>query len=701
MADSEHTTSEARLFTPLEDGVFLLRSFEGVEQLSHPFKFTLNLYVPNKKKPQVEFDKVLGKEFTIECDIYSREKEKRTGEYRYFSGICFELTEGIQDYDFTAYTAEIVPKVQLLTLQARSRIFQQKSVPDVLKEVLPNSGVEYQIVGDFEKREYCVQYRESDFDFASRLMEEEGIFYFFKYAKSGHTMVVANSPLKNPKVQEPYLVDLDPTEGGTRRAAHISAWAKSQRLRSGKYALWDHHFQLPTTNLEATKTTQDTANAGKVTHKLKVGGNDDLEIYDFPGGYARRVDGINASGGEEPSKLQTLFSDNQRTVKIRMETETAEAILIHAASNCIHFAGGHKFSIEESDASKGFKGDGEYVLTEVRHNAEVAVGYRAGEKEKFSYQNTFICIPQQIDFRPERKTRRPTVMGVQSAVVVGPSGDEIFTDKYGRVKVQFRWDREGKSDANSSCWLRVATSWAGKQWGAIHIPRIGQEVIVDFIEGDPDAPIIIGSVYNPNTMPPYGLPDNKTQSGIKSRSSKEGSPDNFNEVRFEDLKDKEEIYVHAEKNFVRVVENDDSHKIGFDKKDPGDQTVEIFNNHKLTIGGPGCKEGSQTTEIYKDRTATVKTGNESLKIEQGDQTTNVSLGNQSTKLDAGKSETEAMQSIELTVGQSSIKIDQTGVTIKGMIISIEGQVQTQVKAVMTQITGSAMLQLGGGITMIG
>src|SRR5258708_5730117 len=282
MSDSDNQGSQARLCTPLEDGVFLLRSFEGTEQISRPFKFTLNLYCPNKKKSQVEFDKLLGKEFTVECDIYSREKEKRTGEYRYFTGICFELTEGLQDYDFTSYTAEIVPKFQLLSLQARSRIFQQKSVPDVLKEVLPKTGVEYQIVGSFDKREYCAQYRESDFDFASRLMEEEGIFYFFKHEKSGHTMVVANSPLKNPKVQDPYLVDLDPTEGGIRRAAHVSAWAKSQRLRSGKYALWDHSFELPNANLEAKKTSQDTAKVGKVSHKLIVGGNDELEIYDYP-----------------------------------------------------------------------------------------------------------------------------------------------------------------------------------------------------------------------------------------------------------------------------------------------------------------------------------------------------------------------------------------------------------------------------------
>jgi len=324
-------------------------------------------------------------------------------------------------------------------------------------------------------------------------------------------------------------------------------------------------------------------------------------------------------------------------------------------------------------------------------------------------------------------TPKARVDGTQTAVVVGPAGEEIFTDKYGRVKVQFYWDRQGKKDANSSCWVRVGTSWGGKQWGATHIPRIGQEVVIAFEEGDPDQPVIVGSVYNANLMPPYTLPDNRTQSGIKSRSSLKGDAETFNELRFEDKKDSEEIYFHAQKDFNRVVENNDTLKVGFLKKDKGDHTIEIFNNHSLKVGCPEADEGSQTVEVYKDRTETLKTGNEKLTVEQGNRDVNVkmgndthkidqgnrdvkidmgndslkiSMGNQTTKLDLGKSETEAMQSIELKVGQSSIKIDQTGVTIKGMMISIEGQVKTDVKGVMTTVNGDGMLTLKGGLTMI-
>jgi type VI secretion system secreted protein VgrG len=291
------------------------------------------------------------------------------------------------------------------------------------------------------------------------------------------------------------------------------------------------------------------------------------------------------------------------------------------------------------------------------------------------------CIPYGSKFRPARVTPEPTVQGPQTAIVVGPKGEEIFTDKFGRVKVQFHWDRLGKKDDNSSCWVRVAQPWAGKNWGAIFIPRIGQEVVVDFLEGDPDQPIIIGSVYNALQMPPYDLPANKTQSGLKTRSTKNSGSANFNELRFEDKRESEDIYFHAEKDFHRVVEHDDDLQVG------NDQTIVIQNNRTENV-----KKGDETITIEKgNRETTIKVGNETLTI---------STGNQTTKISLGKSETEAMQSIELKVGPSSIKLDPTGVTIKGMKIMIEGQVQVDVKGVITNINGSAMVNIKGGITMI-
>jgi type VI secretion system secreted protein VgrG len=511
--------------------------------------------------------------------------------------------------------------------------------------------------------------------------------------------------------------------------------------------------------------------AGTVGHPLKVASNDQLEVYEYPGLYAQRFDGVTPGGGDRASDVQNIFDDGTRTATIRMQQETSRSLLIHGFSTCRQFASGCKFTLD-----RHFNANGSYVLTQVEHFASVGDFYTTGQDSSRLYSNTFRCVPVALPFKPVRITPRSRVEGPQTAVVVGNSGDEIFTDKYSRVKVQFPWDRQGQNDANSSCWVRVATLWAGQQWGIIHIPRVGQEVVVAFEDGDPDRPIIVGSVYNAATMPPYTLPDNKTQSGYLSRSTLNGTTDNFNQLRFEDKKDSEEIYFHAEKDFNRVVENNDTLKVGYDKSDKGDQTIQIFNNQNNTIGGGGSNcadgsqslsvwnsqnntigaggskcadgsqsikvfnnqtlivgdsqapEGSQTITIYKNRIETVKTGNETVTIEQGNRSVTVSqgndtheisqgnrqvtvdmgndtltikMGNQTTKLNLGASSTEAMQSITLKVGQNSITIDQMGVSIKGMMIKIEGQVQTEVKGLMVQVSADAMLQAKGAITMIG
>jgi type VI secretion system secreted protein VgrG len=301
-------------------------------------------------------------------------------------------------------------------------------------------------------------------------------------------------------------------------------------------------------------------------------------------------------------------------------------------------------------------------------------------EEAFRYTNRFACIPSALPFRPPRVTPVPGVRGVQTATVVGPAGEEIFPDKYGRVKVQFHWDREGTDDVNSSCWVRVATYWAGNQWGAVHIPRIGQEVIVDYVEGDVNHPIIVGSVYNADMMPPWTLPDKKTVSGYKSRSSPHGTAHNFNMLSFEDKKGSELVHAQAEKDLQTLVKNDESREVVHDRTTviKHDETQTVTNNEKITV----------------------EQGNQTIELQMGNQSTQIKMGNQTIKLDMGKIETEAMQSIELKVGQSSIKIDQMGVTINGMMIKVEAQIQAEVKAVMTQVNGSAMTQVQGGIVTI-
>ena len=564
--------------TPLGENKLLLLAFSGQESLSRLFDFQLDLTAENEV--DVAFDKLLGQKITTRLDLPN-------GEKRYFSGICNRVGQGERDEIFTRYRMEVVPQFWLLTKRAQSRIFQQMTVPDILKKVLTGLDVTYEIQGSFHPRDFCVQYRETDFNFASRLMEEEGIFYFFKHNSDGHQMVVANTAQSHPDLPTASKIIYEEVQDGNREEDRIYDWEKMQEWRSGKYVLWDHCFELPHKHLEAEANILDDVQVGRVSHKFKVGGNDKLEIYDYPGEYAQRFDGIQPGGGDRAGDLQKIFQDNRRTTDIRIQEEALPGLTIHGGSNCRQFGTGYKFTLQ-----RHFNADGDYVITNVTHSARQGGDYRSNGGD-FHYSNSFNCIPAALPFRPQRLTPKPVVQGTQTAVVVGPAGEEIFTDKYGRVKVQFHWDRQGKNDANSSCWVRVGTPLAGKQWGMVHLPRIEQEVIVDFLEGDPDQPIIIGSVYNAKEMPPYALPDNKTQTGIKSRSSLGGTPDNFNEIRFEDKKGQEQVYIHAEKNEDIVVENDKTENVGHD------ETITIGNDRTETV------MGHETLSVAKNRTRTV------------------------------------------------------------------------------------------------
>ena len=643
--------------TPLGTDLLLLVGVQGREALSELFRFDFDLQAENTV--DVPFEKLLGQKVAARIQLHSETS-------RYIAGVVSRVSQGARDEVFTSYRVEVVPQFWFLTRKRQSRIFQTLSVLDILKRVLEGLDVAYEVQGTFEAREYCAQYHESDFDFASRLMEEEGIYYFFRHTSTGSTLVLANTPQSHPD-SSPATVTYEEITGGNRPDERIYSWEKTQELRSGKVTLWDSNFELPYKNLEASKTIIESVQAGTVTHKLKTGGNDNLELYDYPGGHANRFDGVDRGGGDHASDLQKIFEDNDRTAGIRMQQEAVRGVLIHGASSCPQLAPGYRFTLE-----RHFNADGTYVITESEHSAKLFWDYRsAAETVEFKYENSFTCIPLALPFRPERVTPIPRVQGAQTALVVGPAGDEIFTDKYGRIKVQFPWDREGKKDGDTSCWLRVATPWAGKQWGMIHIPRVGQEVLVDFVDGDVDHPVVVGSLYNADQMPPYTLPANKTQSGVKTRSSLGGGSSNCNEIRFEDKMGSEQLLIHAEKDQTVEVEHDESDWVG------NDRTTKIDHNETVTIAN--------------DRSVTITTGNDSLVIK---------AGNSSTSIKLGKSETEALQSIELKVGQSSVKLDQSGVTIKGLNIQVQGQVMVDVKGMMTQVNADTMLVLKGALTTI-
>jgi type VI secretion system secreted protein VgrG len=347
--------------------------------------------------------------------------------------------------------------------------------------------------------------------------------------------------------------------------------------------------------------------AGQVVHRLRLAGNERLELYDYPGGYAERFDGVGPGGGDQPDELQNIFRAASQDAGIRIQVEAEQSVVVTGSSTVAAFTSGRTFALQGH-----FNADGSYLLTDVTH----AASQDAGASQ---YTNSFTCIPDGVPFRPVRSTPKPVLGGSQTAIVVGPAGEEVFTDKYGRVKVQFHWDREGKNDENSSCWVRVAQAWAGATWGAIHIPRIGQEVIVDFLEGDPDRPIITGRVYNADNMPPYTLPDNKTQSGIKSRSTLSGAPSNFNELRFEDKKGSELVNVQAEKDLNSLVKHDEDRTVGNDRTTGigHDELVTVGNNRtemvakqeQITIGGDRQESvaKSETVSVGTTRALTVGT----------------------------------------------------------------------------------------------
>ena len=597
----------------------LLVGFTGDEALSRPFSFHLDLVAENRKP--VAFDKLLGESITVELEVGGRAP-------RYFNGICRLLSQGERDHEFTRYRMELVPGLWLLGKQAQSRIFQHQTVPAILSQVLRDehqldvSGLDA-LDGPWHPRDYCVQYRETDLDFASRLMEEEGIYYFFAHTAGGHRMVVGNRPGAHPKVPGPGPVTYKHIAGGEKQH-YIYEWEKVQELRSGKVTLWDHAFEKPGANFAATKEIAPAVKVGRVTHPLQVGGNGRLEVYDYPGAYAQRFDGVDRGGGDRPADVARIFDDGKRTTAIRMAQEAVPGLLLRGASNFPPLAAGHQFVLATLKGSleEQFQADGAYVLTGVRHAARQD-NYRSRGGSGFRYHNSFTCIPLDLPFRPARRTPRPVLHGTQTAVVVGPRGEEIFTDKYGRVKVQFPWDREGKYDGGSSCWVRVAQVWAGKRWGASFWPRIGQEVVVAFEEGDPDRPIIVGSVYNADQMPPYqgAGPDAKHPhdpklSGVKSNSTKGG--EGYNEWRFDDTGGKEQVFLHAQRDLDTRVRHDNRECVGHDRH--------------LTVGGrdrDGNQAGDQREQVFRDKHLNVKRhqeehveGSMKLTVGHGDATDN-------------------------------------------------------------------------------
>ncbi len=564
MPDLKQSDRLIHIYTPLGADVLVPRSFEGEEEISKLYEYRI---VCASEKADIQPTDIVGKRATLSILQDDRQTE------RFFDGFVSHFASVPSRHRLYEYELTIVPWLWFLTRTTDCRIFQDKTVPEVIEKVFKDLGFtdfQLQISGSHPSRVYCVQYRETAFNFVSRLMEEEGIFYFFKHQKGKHTMVLGDKRTVHQACEYQSTARMEPATdtGFLRITDSVQHWERHYQYRSGKWAQTDYNFETPTTSLMTNETTV-----------LKIEGNQKYEFYDYPGDYDNKGDG-------------------ESLTKLRMEQEESGYDTAIGESGCRFFASGFKFTLTKHDQNSQ---NIEYTLLSVKHKAEQGSLYSSGDEGEAKYENSFVCFPSSVQFRPELTTEKALVQGTQTAVVVGPSGEEIYTDQYGRVKVQFFWDREGKKDDKSSCWIRVSQPWAGKNWGGIWIPRIGQEVVVDFLEGDPDRPLIIGRVYNEQQTVPYALPANSTQSGFKSRSSKNGGSADFNELRFEDKKGSEEIFLQAQKDLTIIVENDESRDVG------NDRTKHVHHDETSTIGHDRSKtvQNDEKTVIGHNRSEVV------------------------------------------------------------------------------------------------
>jgi len=628
---------------------FILDTMEATEELGRPFTIALDV---SSERPEGDLHALLGRSATVSLSPPGKA-------VRHFNGIVARVGYRGLTGGGHRYRLELRPWIWLLSHGQDCRIFSGKSPWQIITEVFRDAGFT-----DFaDKRQkgaggtvldYCVQYRESSLDFVTRLMERHGLHYFVTHARGTHTINITDDAAGHPTAGGiPYRYR---QEGMWKADDHVWEWTTDARIVPGATVLRDYNFLTPKADLTAKSLTP-----GGHTHG-------DAEVYDFPGGYPDAAEGRG-------------FAD------IRMEEIEARRQVHAGTSNSRALGAGTRFTLQDFPAAAANR---EYLIvaSTCTVDREETRALRAGEDMVDTFRCVLHAVPAATPFRLAPLTPRPAIRGPQTARVTGPAGQEINTDKHGRVKVKFPWDRRAAEDENSSCWIRVAQLWAGRGWGAMFVPRVGQEVVVEFLEGDPDRPLVTGRVYNAEMTVPYELPANGTRSTIKSNSSPKGT--GFNELRFEDKKDAEEVFLHAQKDLNRTVLND--------------RTATVGNDETLTV-----QKGNRAVTVSKGNdTHTVTEGNREATVGKGNDTLTVDKGNHGITVSAGSSTIEAKQKITLKVGESSIELTPTGITIKAPTVKVEGATSatvtspaTKVEGTMTlELTGAAQAKLVGGVVMI-
>jgi len=666
------------LTTPLGEDVLLLESMTGNEELSRGFRFELDLLSEDRN---IDFDSIVGENVTIMV-------ERAGGDFRTFSGAVNNFEHMPSHHDLARYRATVVPWLWFLTRRSTCRIFQNKTVPEILGEVFREylfadfQGVLY---NDHRTRDYCVQYRETDFDLVNRLMEEEGIYYFFEHQGDRHKLIFTDSPVAHDSTDGYEKIPFQQAEMADRENETIHSWRLRRKVQPSRFALKDFNFRFP-------GRPMDVKVQAECGHAMPG-----FEVYDYPGGYQDYIRG-------------------ESEVRLRMEESQARSEVVDGESSARGIMTGRLFQLVDSPREDQNR---EYLVTAARYSirsSAYGTVESIGAQEDATFDVSFAAIPARQPFRPRRITPRPCIQGPQTAIVVGKKDEEIWTDPHGRVKVQFHWDREGKADENSSCWVRVAQAWAGKGWGSIHIPRIGQEVVVEFLEGDPDRPLITGSVYNGSHHPPYLLPAEATISGVVTRSTRGG--EGYNELTFEDLKGKERIFLHAQRDLDMIVEADrrewvlgrrsltvEEDKLEHILKNRHEEVdfshmERIHRDRNLAVGGKEAKKvgGSLSLQV----------GGDVIESFSADHSEDCS-GEYS--LSAGSINLEATTRIKLVCGGSSIEITPGGIQIEtGGNVKVEGsvvQIQTgnaMFKGTITSqedITAEKVIARAGGIHCCG
>jgi type VI secretion system secreted protein VgrG len=580
--------------TPLPPEQLRFRAMHGAEGLSRLFEFEVDLVSDSYT---LDMKSLLGKPMTLEIQT--------SGEPRFLGGEitrCVLVGRDTSDGRYYLYRATLRPWLWYLTQTSDSKIFQNKSVPDVIREVLKDYKypVEFKLADSYRSWEYCVQYQETDFAFVSRLMEHEGIYYWFRHEKDTHTLVLTDDVTQHEAApgyeRIPYY---GPDRNAVPREDYIYEWELAEQITPGAFATTDYHPLTPAASLEARRNNPGAHDNG------------DLEMYEWQGGY-------------------TNPEDAEHYTRVRLESLQCEREQGRGSCNARGLAPGYLFTLRNHPRQAENR---EYLILGAYYRIRESA-YTTGSGDPATFDIDFIVLPASIQFRAPRVTPIPHTHGPQTATVVGKQGEEIWTDKMGRVKVQFHWDRYGKKDENSSCWVRVSSPWAGGGFGGIQLPRVNDEVVVDFIGGQPDRPIIIGRVYNANNLPPWNLPDNATQSGFLSRS-KNGTPATANAFMFEDSAGSERIWLHAERDLHTEVECDESHNTDGTRTTVigGDDVKRVLCNRDIHV------TGTDTLTVCQTRTVEV-TGHEDYTV-KASRTVHVQSGLMEEKFDNGLKTTVA------------------------------------------------------------